>query len=100
MLLLRHVRIRRQPFSFTHFELVVFYQVRKRIVPDFKCERGELPVSYVHGPDFADFAVLCVFRYLQDCLGFVVQLRTDVSSRVVIAFVQMQNRMDMQLVIA
>lgn len=72
----------------------------ERIVPDFKCKRNKFPVSYVHGPHFADFAVLHVLRYLQDGFGLVVQFRADMSSRVIVSLVQVQHRMYMQLVVA
>ena len=62
---------------------------------DAECERFEIDVPDVHRADEADILVEIVFRDLQYRFGFVVQFGAQMPARVVVAFVQVQDGMDM-----
>ena len=74
--------------------LVVLDQLGQGIGVDAKGERLEIPVADVHRRNGTYIAVEVVFGDLQDSFGLVVQLRTQMPARVVVALVQMQHCMD------
>lgn len=73
---------------------VVLDQLRQGIGIDAKAERLEITVTDVHRRNGTYIAVEVVFGNLQHGFGLVVQFRTQMPTRVVVALVQMQHRMN------
>ena len=63
-----------------------------------KSKRGELLVSHVHRLYFADAVVLVVFADNQHRLCLVLQFRTNVTARVVVVLVQMEDGVDVEVI--
>ena len=75
-------------------KLVILDRLGQGVGVDAKGERLEIAVADVHRRDGTYIAVEVVFGNLQHGFGLVVQLRAQMSARVVVALVQMQHRMD------
>ena len=75
--------------------MVVLDQFRQRIGVDPKSERLKVPIPDVHGRDGTCIPVEIVFGDLQHGFGFVVQLRSQMPARIVVALIQVQDGMDM-----
>lgn len=75
--------------------LVVLYQLRQRFIVNPKGERLEVPIMDVHRRDGTYIPVEIILCNLQDGFGFVIEFRSQMAARVVVAFVQVQDGMDM-----
>ena len=61
-----------------------------------KC--GKFPVSHVHWFHFADAVVLGILTNNQNGLSLVLQFCTNVTARVVVILVQMQDGVDVEVI--
>lgn len=77
---------------------VFSHQFGQGVVIDSESERFKLLFTDVHGLYFTDIAVKLAFGDLQDGFCLVVQFRTNMSSCIVVTFVQVQYRVDMEVV--
>ena len=79
------------------FGQIWFYQFGQDVFVYAESERFKVPVPDVHGFDHAYGFVLFVHFYLQDGFRLVVEFRADVTTRMFIILVLMQDSMDMDL---
>lgn len=79
------------------FGQIWFYQFGQDVFVYAESERFKVPVPDVHGFDHAYGFVLFVHFYLQYGFRLVVELRADVTTRMFIILVLMQDSMDMDL---
>ena len=79
------------------FAQIWFYQFRQDVFVYAESERFKVPVPDVHSFDHAYGFVLFVHFYLQDGFRLVVEFRADVTTRMFIILVLMQDCMDMDL---
>ena len=94
MLGLTDLGIVETPGSARRSRLVILDRLGQGVVVDAKGERLEIPVADVHRRNGTYIAVEVVFGNLQHGFGLVVQFRTQMPTRVVVALVQMQHRMN------
>ena len=87
-----------QVFGSRLLRLVVLNEVGQRVVAYLEGERCELLVTDVHGLHLAHLLIVYLLGDLQDGLSLVVQLRADMTSRVVVGLVQVKDGMDVQVV--
>lgn len=73
--------------------------LRQSIVIDTKGEWVELGGADHGGADLRNSVIGLASAHLKDGLSLVVQLGADMTTRIVIAFVEVQDRMDMYLIL-
>lgn len=76
---------------------VTLYEFGQGFVVNAKGKRLEIHCPDVHGRNIANISVTFVFFYKQYGFRLIIQLRTDMPSRILIPFVLMQYRMDVYL---
>ena len=102
MYILRNLPLRIERFfgwspALLLFGQIWFYQFRQDVFVYAESERFKVPVPDVHSFDHAYGFVLFVHFYLQDGFRLVVEFRADVTTRMFIILVLMQDSMDMDL---
>ena len=78
-------------------EGVLGHLFRQTVLVDAEGERREVLVADVHGADLADVVVLTALADDKHCLGLVVELGADVTTHVVVAFVEMEHAVDVEV---
>ena len=80
-------------------EIQPFDLLRQALIVDHESEGCKLLVADESRVHLADPVIITVPAYLEDCFGLVVEFGPDMAADVVIALVQMKDRMNMEIVL-
>ena len=80
------------------FRVVIFHHFRQSVFVYSESKWREVLVPYLQGSYLTDIGIFAVFAYDKYGLCLVVQFRTDMTTHIVIPFIQMQYTMDVNII--